>query len=121
GVSGRSGAGGGEGTGRGADWGTPGASTLFAGSLSTSDASWRRRPRLAFWSADGRVPSLTAAEGCTFNLPNPPGLAHASSECRRWLSEIEKPPRPDATPSSTPSVCRTERPSCSRISDHAAC
>src|SRR5512143_947015 len=85
------------------------------------DASSRRSPRLAFWRAEGVVPSLTAAEGWTFNLSNPPRLAHASSECRRWLSEIENPPSTDATPSMTPSVCSTERPRFSRISTHAEC
>ena len=46
-------------------------------------------------------------------------LAQASSEWRRWLSEIEKPPSTDATPSITPSAWRIERPRFSRISIHA--
>ena len=49
----------------------------------------------------------------------PPSFIQRSSERRRWLSEIEKPPRTDATPSMTPSAWSAERPRFSRISTQA--
>src|SRR6266508_1738920 len=110
----------GERTRRRANFSTLTASRTFAPSLSPSEASSRRSPRFAFWSAEGLVPSLIAAEGCTFSLSKPPRLAHASSEWRLWLSEMENPPSTDATPSVPPSVWRIERARFSRISTHAA-
>ncbi len=48
----------------------------------------------------------------------PPMRAKMCSAWRRWLSEIEKPPSTEATPNTTPRVCRIERPGFSRISIH---
>ena len=66
-----------------------------------------------------QVFDLVNSEGCTFRRSMPPSFIQRSSERRRWLSEIEKPPSTDATPRMTPSVWSVERPRFSRISTQA--
>src|SRR6476661_2310771 len=61
---------------------------------------------------------MTRGLGWTFSLSRPPRRTYSSSERRRWLSEIEKPPSTDATPRMTPSAWRAERAGFSRISTH---
>src|SRR6185295_19360135 len=59
--------------------------------------------------------------GRTFSLSMPPTRAKIRWVCCRWLSEIEKPPSTEATPSITPRAWSTERPGLSRISIQASC
>src|ERR1700693_265090 len=82
---------------------------------SPPSASAVRSPRFAICSAVG-LPSLTMAEGCTFNLSSPPIFTYSSLDRCRMLSEMENPPRTDATPSITPSDCSVARPRFSFIS-----